>query len=181
MLTLKWIVDDITKDDVGIIVNAANSRMLGGGGVDGAIHRAAGPGLLNECRTLRNTAEFRNGLKTGEMVATYAYNLPALFVFHTVGPIYDRHITDQPKQLTQCYVKCLKRAQEWGIRSIAFPAISTGVYGYPKHRAAEAVWAALDRVGNLGSSLEVRFYFMNEADKTIHQDIILELQRGALL
>ncbi len=182
MLTLKWIVGDITKDEVDVIVNAANSQLLGGGGVDGAIHKAAGPKLLKECGALRSTAEFKAGLDAGEMVATFAYNLPAHYVFHAVGPVYLSHNKKACEdRLISCYVKCIERAKKWGMRSIAFPAISTGVYGYPKHMAAEAVWVALNKVGNLGPNLEVRFYFMNEIDLTIHQDEIMELQRGILL
>lgn len=169
MLNLKWIVGDITKDRVDVIVNAANWTILGGGGVDGAIHKAAGPGLLRECTSLREGAEYEEGLKTGEMVATYAYGLPANFVFHTVGPIYDaRDFAVQREQLKSCYVKCIQRALDWNQRSIAFPAISTGAYSFPKKSAAKAVRKALDEFKGQIRDLEVRFYFSSREDLDIH-------------
>jgi len=122
---------DITALPVDAIVNAANSSLLGGGGVDGAIHAAAGPRLVAECKTL-------NGCQPGEAKITKGYELPAAHVIHTVGPVYFRMSAFQAKQtLESCYEECLRVAVENGVRTLAFCAISTGVYGYPQHDAAQ--------------------------------------------
>ncbi|MFN2480346.1 MAG: O-acetyl-ADP-ribose deacetylase, partial [Pyrinomonadaceae bacterium] len=128
-------VGDITRERVDAVVNAANSSLLGGGGVDGAIHDAGGEAILAECRELRRTL-YPEGLPTGEAVATSAGRLPARCVIHTVGPVWGRHGGREAELLANCYRNSLLIAAGRGLASIAFPAISTGVYGYPREEAA---------------------------------------------
>jgi O-acetyl-ADP-ribose deacetylase len=144
---------DLTTQEVDAIVNAANSTLLGGGGVDGAIHRAGGPSILAECREIRRTT-FPDGLPTGHAVSTGAGDLPARWVIHTVGPIYAAS-ADPVGELASCHTESLRVADELGARTVAFPAISTGVFGYPVDEAAGVAIGAVR--GDETSVEEVRF------------------------
>jgi O-acetyl-ADP-ribose deacetylase (regulator of RNase III) len=124
---------DITRQSVSAIVNAANSSLLGGGGVDGAIHRAGGPAILEECRAIRAR---QGSCKTGEAVITAGGRLPAAYVIHTVGPVWNGGHKGEPERLANCYRNSLRLAEENQLESVAFPGISTGIYGYPKAEAA---------------------------------------------
>ncbi len=156
---------DITKEAVDAIVNAANKSLLGGGGVDGAIHRAAGPELLEECRPL-------GGCQTGEAKITKGYRLPAKHVIHTVGPVYGRSGGNDAELLGNCYTNSLLLARKHGLKTIAFPAISTGVYGYPKEDAAQVVYDAINNFISKDDSLdEISFVLFSGDDLKLHEKI----------
>jgi O-acetyl-ADP-ribose deacetylase (regulator of RNase III) len=156
---------DITAQRVDAIVNAANNTLRGGGGVDGAIHRRGGPAILADCEELRRT-RFRDGLPTGDAVATTAGNLPARRVVHTVGPVWTGGATGEPALLARAYTRSLEVAAAEGARTIAFPSISTGAYGYPVERAARvALRAVIDYLqAHRGGVDEVRFVLFSEDD-----------------
>ena len=154
---------DITKEDTDAIVNAANRSLLGGGGVDGAIHDAGGPAILDECEALRKS-DYPDGLPTGEAVATTAGRMRARCVIHTVGPIYGRHQGKEAEFLADCYRNSIELAVEKGLRTIAFPAISTGIYGYPRDEAAKVVSAVVTEKLDTHPELEVRLVFFSNSD-----------------
>jgi O-acetyl-ADP-ribose deacetylase len=151
---------DITEQDVDAVVNAANSSLLGGGGVDGAIHRAGGPGILAECRELRSS-RFPDGLPTGQAVATTAGRLAARWVIHTVGPVWSKN-EDRSELLASCYRESLRVARELGARTVAFPAVSTGVYGWPLEDGARTAVGVVREETADGGFDEVRFVLFDE-------------------
>lgn len=160
---VRIITGDITKQDVDAIVNAANSSLLGGGGVDGAIHRAGGPVILEECQEIRRTL-YPEGLPTGEAVITTGGDLTARHVIHTVGPVWGREGGREAELLASCYRKSLALAAGRGLSSIAFPAISTGAFGYPPEEAAEVASEAIADFLDADESIrEVRLVFFSEA------------------
>lgn len=171
---LELVQGDITAQDVDAIVNAANTSLLGGGGVDGAIHRAAGPELLQETRTMQ-------GCKTGDAKISGGYKLKARHVIHTVGPVYRANDPDVPRQLASAYRRSLEVAYDHGLTSIAFPAISTGVYGYP---LAEATTIALNTVCDFAAAhilpTLVRFVAFDTRTKDIYERTFALLSRSDL-
>src|SRR5690242_17244865 len=171
MATLTAHQGDITKLVVDAIVNAANSSLLGGGGVDGAIHRAAGPQLLAECRTL-------GGCKTGDAKITRGYNLPAKFVIHAVGPVYHDGKHGEPQLLASAYRRSLELALEHNLSSVAFPAISTGVYGYPREEAARIAFETMiDFLKTHGAPKLVRMVLFDDSALAAHEKVLAEIGR----
>jgi O-acetyl-ADP-ribose deacetylase len=168
MTTLRAIQGDITKLSVDIIVNAANTSLLGGGGVDGAIHRAAGRELVEECRTL-------NGCKVGQAKLTKGYRLPAKFIIHTVGPVWNGGKPGKEELLASCYRNSLQLAAQKNLLTIAFPAISTGIYGYPIREAAEvAVRTTRDFIVSSSTLSEVIFCCFSPADLKVYEEVLAE-------
>lgn len=155
---------DITTMAVDAIVNAANNTLLGGGGVDGAIHRAGGPTILEQCKKI-------GGCPTGEARITTAGNMPSKYVIHAVGPVYKGGNKNEDKLLYNAYYNSLKLAKDYNLKTIAFPAISTGVYGYPKDEASDiAIKAVMDFIDNEGGIEEVYFVLFNKDNYTLYEE-----------
>ncbi len=169
---IEIIQGDITQQDVDAIVNAANNTLLGGGGVDGSIHRAAGPALVEECRTL-------GGCPTGEARITAGYELRAKYVIHTVGPVWNGGTRDEAERLANCYRNSLTLASEHGVRSIAFPSISTGVYGYPIGKASKIAMTTVRKwLDDPGPIELVRFVCFNGGDFEVYQRLVKREEEG---
>jgi len=167
MTQISIVQGNITTQQVDAIVNAANKSLLGGGGVDGAIHAAAGPQLLQECRTL-------GGCQTGEAKLTKGYNLPAKYVIHTVGPVYGMENGKEAELLADCYKNSLSLAKKYQCNTIAFPAISTGVYGFPKEEAVKIVKRTLEYFINESDSIrEIRLVVYSEEDRRLYEKSFL--------
>lgn len=170
MTIIKAIKEDITKMKVDAIVNAANATLLGGGGVDGAIHRAAGKELLEECRLL-------GGCNTGEAKITNGYLLPSRYIIHTAGPVWGDGTSGEPELLRLCYENSIKIAEEYKIETIAFPSISTGVYGYPIELAAKI---AIDTVQKTIHNIkEITFCCFSEKDLDVYEKLLNNLTKAS--
>lgn len=168
MPTLQAVQADITSLNIDAIVNAANESLLGGGGVDGAIHNAAGPELLEECKSL-------DGCETGQAKVTAGYDLPAKFVIHTVGPVWEGGQQGEAELLISCYRECIRLAESQGISSIAFPAISTGIFGYPLRAATEIAVATVSEAVE-GTSVigEVVFCCFSTSDLKQYRAVLMQ-------
>jgi O-acetyl-ADP-ribose deacetylase (regulator of RNase III) len=173
-MDITLVTGDITEQQADAIVNAANSSLLGGGGVDGAIHRRGGPAILAECRQLRS-ARYPDGLPAGQAAATTAGGLPARWVIHTVGPVYSRR-EDRSAILSSCYARCLAVADELGAATVAFPAVSAGIYGWP---ADDAARIALSTVRAAGAKLaEARFVLFSPDMRAVFERALAALAAG---
>lgn len=170
MAEIRVVRGDITAQEVDAVVNAANSSLLGGGGVDGAIHRTGGPEILEECRRLREE-RYPDGLPTGQAVATTAGRLPARWVIHTVGPVYAKSV-DRSGLLASCHSESLRVADELGAATVAFPAISCGIYGYPLHLAAPVAVAAVRSAPT--AVAEVRFVLFDDEALSAFADALAD-------
>ena len=173
---LTLVTGDITHQETDAIVNAANSSLMGGGGVDGAIHRAGGPEILEECKTIRKTT-LPDGLPTGKAVITTAGKLKAKYVIHTVGPVWKGGDNGEPELLVDAYINSLLLALENRIKTISFPSISTGAYGYPIEKASKIALGSV--VGFLEKNTgidEVRFVLHNSHDLNVYEHTLEELQ-----
>lgn len=169
MSSINVVQGDITKLDVDAIVNAANSSLLGGGGVDGAIHRAGGPAILEACKQIRNR---QGGCKTGEAVITTGGNLKARHVIHTVGPVWHGGSSREPELLVNAYRNSLKLAVENNCNTVAFPNISTGIYGYPKQQAATIAVNTVKEFLKTNSPLKVTFCCFDEENYTLYKNLV---------
>lgn len=168
-MQIELLQGDITQLAVDAIVNAANTSLLGGGGVDGAIHRAGGPAILEECKAIRNR---QGGCAVGEAVITTAGKMPAQFVIHTVGPTWNGGKSNEAAKLRNCYLNALGLAEEQGLKTIAFPNISTGVYRYPKAAAADIAIAAVREAS--GAMEKVVFVCFDEENYQLYQERLAE-------
>ncbi len=168
-MQIELLQGDITQLAVDAIVNAANTSLLGGGGVDGAIHRAGGPAILEECKAIRNR---QGGCAVGEAVITTAGKMPAQFVIHTVGPTWNGGKSNEAAKLRNCYLNALALAEEQGLKTIAFPNISTGVYRYPKAAAADIAIAAVREAS--GAMEKVVFVCFDEENYQLYQERLAE-------
>lgn len=168
MTKISLVLGDITKQKVDIIVNAANKTLLGGGGVDGAIHKAAGLELLAQCRTL-------GGCITGQAKITKGYNLPAKYIIHTVGPRYGKENDKEAELLSSCYRNSLDMAKKYNCKIIAFPAISIGAYGYPKQEAVKIVYNTIKEYLKDSPNIfeEIRFVFHTQEDLKIYKRLFV--------